>query len=381
MYYLNAARPTWAEIDLENLAYNFHSVKKFVGDRVKYMAVVKANAYGHGAVPCSVRLEAEGVDWFGVAIPEEGVELRKAGLSKQILCLGGFWPGQESLLLNNRLTPVVYRLDLARVLNALAEQRGTSVAIHIKIDTGMGRIGVRFDEVLEFLDGLRNFPNLRVEGLMTHFAVADDLAQNTFTELQVSRFNSAVAIFREHGHNPAYLDLSNSPGAIAHPGVPGNMVRLGGVLYGLGDDVLPTNIDKPELRPVLSLKTEIAFIKRVRRGESLGYGRTFEADREMKVATLPIGYQDGYNRLLSNRGRVIIRGIFCRVIGRISMDWTIVDITDVRDAEVGDTVTMIGNEAGQEISSEDIAATIGTISYEVTCSVDRRVPRVYNSGR
>ncbi|MEP7212171.1 MAG: alanine racemase [Acidobacteriota bacterium] len=370
-------RPTWAEIDLDNLAFNFNSVRSFVGNSVKYMAVVKADAYGHGSVPCARRLESEGVDWFGVALPEEGVELRQSGIRKLILCLGGFWPGQESLILNNRLTPVVYQSDRAESLNRVAKERGTVVAVHVKIDTGMGRIGVRHDEASLFAERLKRFDHLRVEGMMTHFAAADDLSENEFTSLQMQRFYSAVQAFRERGHNPAYLDLANSPGAVAHPETRGNMVRLGGVLYGLGGDVLPEGIDKPELRPVMSLRTKIAFLKKVPAGETVGYGRTFRAKREILAATLPVGYQDGYSRRLSNEGRVIVRGKYAPVIGRVSMDWTIVDVSDVHNVNEGDEVVLIGIGDGVSIFAEDIAQTIGTISYEVTCSVDRRVERVY----
>jgi alanine racemase len=377
MNHIKTHRPTWAEIDLDNLAFNFKSVRSFVGNSVKYMAVVKADAYGHGSIVCSKRLESEGIDWFGVALPEEGVELRQSGIRKLILCLGGFWPGQESMILNNRLTPVVYQIDRAESLDRVAKERGTVAAVHVKIDTGMGRIGVRYDEASTFAELLKQFDNLRVEGMMTHFAAADDLGENEFTSLQVQRFGNAVAAFRERGHNPAYLDLSNSPGAIAHPEAGGNMVRLGGVLYGLGGDVLPEGVDKPELRPVMSLRTKIAFLKKVPAGETVGYGRTFRAGREILAATLPIGYQDGYNRRLSNEGRVIVRGKYAPVIGRISMDWTIVDVTDVQNVDEGDEVVLIGSGNSVSISAEDIARTIGTISYEVTCSIDRRVERVY----
>ena len=377
MNHIKTHRPTVAEIDLDNLAFNFNSARNFVGDKVKYMSVVKADAYGHGAIACARRLESEGSDWFGVALPEEGVELREAGIRKLILCMGGFWPGQESMVLNYRLTPVVYQIDRAEALNRAAKERGTTAAIHVKVDTGMGRIGVRYDETVDFAGRIKKLEHLRIEGMMTHFAAADDLGENEFTSLQVSRFNDAVQVFREHGHNPAYLDLANSPGAVAHPEVNGNMVRLGGVLYGLGGDVLPAGIEKPELRPVLSLKTRIAYLKKVPAGETVGYGRTYKADRDIKVATLPIGYQDGYNRLLSNKGSVIIRGKYAPIIGRISMDWTIVDVSDVAGVEEGDEVILIGSSDGISVTAEDIARTIGTISYEVTCSVDRRVERVY----
>ena len=374
---ITSQRPTWAEINLDNLAFNFHSTREFVGRRLKYMAIVKADAYGHGAVECARRLESEGVDWFGVALPEEGVELRRAGIRKLILCLGGFWDGQAEIALNYNLTPVVYQVERARILNDAARQRGTAVAIHVKIDTGMGRIGVRHDEVSKFADALNELDHLRVEGLMTHFASADDLSQNDFTGEQIKRFEEAVATFRAKGIRPSYLDLANSPGAVAHPSSRGNMVRLGGVLYGLGGDVLPREIERPELRPVLSLHTRIAHLKRVPKGETIGYGRTFQTATESVIATVPIGYQDGFSRSLSNIGRAIVGGTCVPVAGRVSMDWTTLDVTGVSDAHVGQEVVLIGRQGESELLAEGLARAIGTISYEVTCSIDRRVPRVY----
>ncbi len=372
-------RPTWAEIDLDNLAFNFLSVKKFAGANLKYMAVVKADAYGHGAVECAKRLEAEGVDWFGVALPEEGVELRKAGIRKRILCLGGFWDGQETTALNYNLTPVIFQIEKARTLNEAAAKRGTSVAIHVKVDTGMGRIGVRYDQVSEFADALKSLDHLLLEGVMTHFAAADDLEENHFTDLQIRRFDDAVSIFRDRGFKPTYLDLANSPATVAHPASRGNMVRVGGVLYGLGGDVLPKAIEKPELKPVMSLHTHIAHLKKVPAGETLGYGRTFTTGGDSVIATLPIGYQDGYSRLLSNAGRAIAGGEYVPVVGRISMDWTLLDVTEIAGVQIGDEVILIGHQNGLQIFAEDLAAAMGTISYEVTCGIDRRVTRLYTN--
>ena len=377
MVEITSKRPTWAEINLDNLAANFHSAKEFVGKDVKYMAVVKADAYGHGAVQCAKRLEREGVDWFGIALPEEGVELRHAGITKLILCLGGFWNEQESLVLNYHLTPVIFQVEKARILNTAAERRGTVVSIHVKVDTGMGRIGVRYDQVREFVDALTSFDHLRVEGVMTHFAAADDLSQNDFTSLQIARFHEAVATFRERGFHPAYLDMANSPGAVAHPDARSNMVRLGGVLYGLGGDVLPKESEKPVLKPVMSLRTCIADLKKIPSGETVGYSRTFTTARESLIATIPIGYQDGYKRLLSNRSRAIVNGSYAPVVGRISMDWTTLDVTDVPGVAIGDEVVLIGEQKGLLVLAEDLSRATDTISYEITCGINRRVPRVY----
>ena len=377
MQIIEASRPTKAVIDLDALAFNFRSVKSFIGDRVKYLAVVKADAYGHGAVECSRTLEAEGIDWLGVALPEEGVELREAGITSPILCLGSFWPGQESLIIDNTLTPVIFAIERAESLNAEAARRAIVVDVHVKIDTGMGRIGVRYEDVEQFATELKRSTNLNVDGVMTHFAVADDLGQNDFTNQQISRFNWTVETFKQHGAAPTYLDLANSPGAVAHSNALGNMVRLGGVLYGLGGDVLPAGIDNPELRPVMSVRSEIALIKQVAEGDSIGYGRTFVAERDSVIASVPIGYHDGYARSLSNQGSVIVNGKIAPVVGRVSMDWVTIDITDIDDVKAGTPVTVIGAEQDVSIKAEDIAAMLSTISYEVTCGISARVPIIF----
>lgn len=370
------SRPTKSVIDLDALAFNFRSVKSFIGDEIEYMAVVKADAYGHGAIECSRRLSSEGIDWFGVALPEEGLQLREAGIDKPILCLGSFWLGQENLITENQLTPVIYQSDKAKSLNQTAESLGVTVDIHVKIDTGMGRIGVRFDEIETFAEQLTEFTNLNLDGLMTHFATADDLHGN-FTGLQINRFNDCVGNFRKKGFDPTYIDLANSPGAIAHPDARGNLVRLGGVLYGLGGDVLPAGIEKPDLVPVMAVRSEITQIKKVPKGESIGYGRTFFTKRDTVIASIPIGYHDGYARNLSNIGSLIVNGKLATVVGRVSMDWVMIDVTDIDGAAVGTPVTIIGSEQGVSIKAEDIAALLSTISYEVTCGISARVPRIF----
>lgn len=373
-----AHRPTVAEIDLDALDFNFRSVKNFVGEEIEYMSVVKAGAYGHGAVECAKRLAAAGTNWFGVAIAEEGIELRHAGISLPILCLDGFWEGQEESLLDHSLTPVVFRPDQATALNSVSAKRGVRTNIHIKIDTGMGRVGVRPADVAEFASLLSTLENINVEGLMTHFAVADDLSQNEFTNAQIKKFGDAVEIFHSKGFRPKYLDMANSPGAVAHPLSRAKMVRLGGVLYGLGGDVLPKGIDKPELKPVMAVRSAITLLKTLDVGETVGYGRTFRTERPTIVATIPIGYHDGVCRSLANKGKIIIRGKFAPLIGRVSMDWITADITDIPDADIGDIVTVIGTDGECSILAEDIAETVGTISYEITCGINRRVLRKYS---
>jgi alanine racemase len=373
----NASRPTWAEIDLDALAHNFHLIRERVGSRVKVLAAVKANAYGHGAVECARRLQGEGVDWFGVALPEEGIELRQAAITKPILCLAGFWEGQQSACLQHNLTPVVYRRETIELLDRAAAERQVIADVHVKVDTGMGRLGVRFAEITDFCESLARFRNIRVGGLMTHLASADDEAQEDFTREQLRRFEQAIALFRERGFTPTHIHAANSAGLFAYSESRGNMVRPGGTLYGFVRDVLPENVSEPSLRPVMSLHTRILLLKHVPRGDKLGYGSTFETSRDSLIATLPIGYDDGYRRALSNLARVIVRGHFAPVVGRVSMDLTLIDVTDVPDVAIDDQVTLLGRDGELSISAEELGELSQTISYEITCGISSRVPRKY----
>jgi alanine racemase len=373
-------RPTWAEIDLNNLAANFNQIKQRVGAVAKVMAVVKANAYGHGAVQCARRLAKEGAEWFGVALPEEGMELRATGIGQPILVLGGFWEHQAQVCIQQRLTPVVYRLDMLSAMDQAARDAGVVADVHVKLDTGMGRLGFRVDQLSEFLNGVRSFPNVRIDGLMTHFAAADDLACQPLTTDQIKRFHEGVAMFREQGIQPTHLHLANSAAIYAHEDSWGTMVRPGGVLYGLWRDVLPITISDPGLQQVLSLHTRISLLKWVPAGETIGYGCTFEASRKSLIATLPIGYHDGYVRGLSNRAKVIVRGTYAPVVGRVSMDLTLVDVTDVPEVALNDCVTLLGSDrdhSNHTITAEELARIAGTLSYEITCGVGHRVPRIY----
>ena len=370
-------RPTWAAINLNALAANFRIVKNRVGPNVKVMAVVKANAYGHGAVECARRLEREGADWFGVALPEEGIELRNAGITQPVLCLAGCWEGQAEACIQHKLVPAVYRLDMIEAIDLAARERGAVADVHIKIDTGMGRLGVRFDGVPDFADALARFKNIRIDGLMTHFAAADEPSCLPLTQDQIRRFEHAVAAFRARGYEPTYRHLANSAGIFGQPTAWGNMVRPGGVLYGLWRDILSPGDRNQKLQPVMSLHSRITLLKWVPPGETVGYGCTFEASSTTLVAAIPVGYHDGYMRALSNRGHAIIRGVFATVIGRISMDLTLIDVTNVPDVQLHDEVKLLGRDAGLSVTAEDLAKTAGTLSYEVTCGISERVPRVY----
>ncbi len=372
-------RPTWAEINLGALAANFRIVKDRVGPDVKVMAVVKANAYGHGAVECARRLEVENADWFGVALPEEGIELRQAGIKTPILSLGGFWESQAPACVHHKLVPVVYRLDFVDALDRAARDAGMIADVHVKIDTGMGRLGIRFDQVGEFVDGLKKFKNIRVDGIMTHFAAADDPSCGPLTGDQARRFDDVVSHFRSQGFDPSHRHLANSAGIYGPRSGWGNLVRPGGVLYGFWRDILPPDVQKTDLQPVMSLRSRITLLKWVPQGETIGYGCTFEASRRSLIATLPLGYDDGYMRGLSNRANVIVRGVFAPVVGRISMDLTLVDVTNVPDVAMEDEVTLFGTSKDHQIPVEDLARIVGTLSYEISCRIGQRVPRIYLS--
>ena len=377
---LLARRPTWAEIDLNNLAANFNQVKQRVSPTARVMAVVKANAYGHGAVQCAQQLAREGADWFGVALPEEGIELRESGITQPILCLAGYWPGQAAACIRHGLTTVVYSLGMIEALNQAAANAGVVADVHVKIDTGMGRLGVRFDQLSEFVAALSQFRNVRIDGVMTHLAAADDASCQPLTRDQIERFDDAITVFRDHGYRPTHLHLANSAGVYGYRESWGNLVRPGGVLYGLWRDVLGLATPSPGLLPVMSLHSRICLLKWVPPGETIGYGCTFEASRRSLIATVPVGYHDGYMRGLSNRAHVIVRGMYAPVVGRVSMDLTLIDVTDVAGVEVDDQVTLLGwnrENAELKIPAEDLARIVGTLSYEVTCGVSERVPRVY----
>jgi alanine racemase len=374
-------RPTWAEINLDHLAHNFRLIQQTIGAGVAVMPALKADAYGHGAVHSAQALERIGAAWFGVALPEEGRALREAGITRPVLCLGGFWEGQEDDLLAAQLTPVMYRLDMLGRLNEAARRAGTTAVYHLKVDTGMGRLGVPHGELDGFLDGAAAFTHLRLDGVMTHFASADKPDQDEFTRRQLLRFQEALARIRGRGHRPTWIHEANSAATLAYPEARGNLVRPGGVLYGLWRDVVNPQTPALDWRAVLSLRTRIIHLKTVAAGTPLGYGGTFITGRASRIATLAIGYEDGLPRALSNCGRVLVRGHFAPIVGRISMDLTLVDVTDITGAALNDEATLIGRQGSNEISAEEIAKRVGTISYEITCGISGRVPRIGVRGR
>jgi alanine racemase len=370
-------RPTIAEIDLDALRHNYRTIRGQAGNDRQLLAVVKADAYGHGAVPVAQTLQAEGVAYFGVALVEEGETLRRAGIERPILVLGGVGSGEEQQLLAAELTPVIFDLAGARRLSAAAAAAGRRCRYHLKIDSGMGRLGFLLADLPGVLAQLANLPGLEMEGVISHLALADE-ADHPFTGTQVERFRDALVLVREAGFAPRLIHLSNSAAIFSHELPECNLVRPGIALYG----GLPAEhlADRIGLRPVMSLSTNIAQLKTVPAGTGISYGHRFVTGRPTLVAALPVGYADGYSRRLSGCGEVLVRGRRAPIAGTVCMDWTMVDVSDIPGVSVGDRVTLLGRDDSEQISAEEWAGRIGTISYEVFCLVGQRIPRIYKNG-
>ena len=340
------------------------------------MAVVKANAYGHGAIEISQTLVQHGVTRLAVFSTEEGIELRQEGIAVPIVVLGPLFQEQIGDLFANRLTPVVSDLSILTLLADAARSRAVPYPVHLKVETGMGRLGLTQSE-LEALFGSHKFPPfLQLEGLMSHLADSDGVSSDA-TDEQLVRFNRARQAVVDGGHRVPLVHLSNSCGAVRFPSTHFSLVRPGIMLYGY--HTLPSTVDVPELRPVLSLKTSIAQLRTLQPGDTVSYNRTFAATRPTRIAILPIGYADGLSRRLSNRGVVLIRGHRVPIVGRVCMDMVMVDVTTVPDAVIGDEVVLIGRQGSDQITAQDIGEWTGTISYEVLCAISPKIPRRYCS--
>ena len=373
-------RPTTAHIDLGALRHNLAQVRRLAGDR-EVIAIVKADAYGHGSVPVARALAAEGVTRFGVALVEEGRALREAGIRGEVLVLGGFVEDQAAEIVELGLTATIFHAGHADALNEAARRAGRAAPVHVKIDTGMGRLGFSPDAAPDAVAALARCAFLRLEGLMTHFADAD-LADPAYAREQVARFDAVAETVRRAGVHIPIRHAANSAAVMAASSWRSAMggplydaVRPGLMLYGARPG--PAVGAGVDLRPVLSLTTRILLLKRVPPGTPISYGRTFVTRRESLIAVLPIGYADGYPRALSNAGRVLVRGRAAPVVGRVCMDLTMVDATDVPDAAEGDEAVVIGAQGAAAITVEEVAACAGTIAYEILCGIGPRVPRRY----
>ena len=376
-----ALRPTTASIDLVALRHNLLQVRRLAGSR-DVIAVVKADAYGHGAVAVSRALAAEGVTRFGVALVEEARTLRDAGIRGEVLVLGGFTGDQASEIVDLGVTATIFHPAHAVALSDAARRAGRVAPVHAKIDTGMGRLGFPVDEAPDAIASLTRLPGLRLDGAMTHFADAD-LADPAFAREQMARFDRVMAALHarriavplRHAANSAAVMAVSRDGVVGLEAALYDAVRPGIMLYGCrpGPAVGPA----VDLRPVLSLTTCIGLLKRVPSGTPISYGRTFVTQRPSLIAVLPIGYADGYPRALSNVGAVLVRGRRAPVAGRVCMDLTMVDVTEVSGVAEGDEVVVIGVQGDASMSAEDVAAAAGTIAYELLCGIGPRVPRRY----
>ena len=375
------SRPTVVEIDLAALRHNFSLVKQKVPKGCGILAVVKADAYGHGFQYVSEELEKLGVDAFAVAFLAEGVQLRMSGVTRPVLVLGGIYPGEERRCIGLNISTALFSLEQARALDAatLEIQCYRSAKVHLEVDTGMGRLGVPFAEAPAFLAELKRFKNLELEGIFSHFASADELDEEgrAYSKLQAERLSSVVTKARELGFFPKYVHVANSAGLLAMDLPFCNLVRPGIILYG----ALPSKdfAGMVASKPVMRLKSTVAMLKWVEPGTSISYGRRFQAQERSLIASVPVGYADGYCRSLTNRGEALIRGKRARVAGTVCMDWIMLDVTGIDGVAVGDEVTLLGTDPmGNCISAEELADKAATIAYEILCGIStRRVRRVY----
>lgn len=361
-------RPTRAEVDLDAIAWNLELIRR-EAEGAKVLCVVKADAYGHGVLPVAKKLEAHGALGFGVALAEEAIELREAGIAGRVLILNGIHGRAHAEIVERGLTPVVYELHEARAFSRVAGDR--RVPIHLKVDTGMSRLGVQTRNLEAFLDGLAELPNLEVEGVMTHFASAD--VDPEATRVQLARFAAALEAIRARGHRPRLIHASNSAATFRHKEARFDMVRPGIALFGYAG---AEQVGLP-LRPAMRLRSAVISLRDIDPGDGVGYCANFVATRSTRIATVPVGYGDGYFRSLGNRAFVLVHGRRCPVVGNVSMDLVGIDVTDLERVAIGDEVVLLGSQGSARVTAEELAVWAGTIPYEILTNVSRRVPRFY----
>jgi alanine racemase len=368
--------PTVATVDLTALIHNLSQFRQILSPGCDVMAVVKANAYGHGAIETSRTLIQHGVTRLAVFSTEEGMALRQAGITVPIVVLGPVFQEQFGDIFASQLTPVVSDPSMLTALAQAAASRAIPYPIHLKIETGMGRLGLTQAELVALISAHKFPPSLRVEGLMTHLADTD-ATNSDATEEQLRRFRDALKIILKEGFHVPLIHVSNSCGAVRFPSAHFSLVRPGIMLYGY--HTLPSTVETPDLRPVLSLKTRIAQLRTIQPGETVSYNRTFTARRPTRIAVLPIGYANGLSRQLSNRGAVLIRGQRAPIAGLVCMDMVMVDVTEIPGTAVGDETILIGRQGNDEITASEIAKWTDTIPYEVLCAISPKIPRLYLS--
>ena len=369
-------RPTFCSIDHDALRWNLAQIRGRLAGAVRILSMVKANAYGHGATTVARTLAAAGSDGFGVATLEEGIELRRAAIHEPILVVAGVYQDQVDDFFTHALTPVVHDPGRLRDLEAAVRSRGGILNAHLKIDTGMGRLGFVAADCDSWIDAVKSLTAVKIIGVFSHFSQAESVAGD-YTQKQLMIFNHVLQRLRAEGIRPPLVHFANSAATITLPAACFDMVRPGIMLYGVYPS--PGMARQITLKPVLAWKTRILQLKKVPSGTSISYAQTFVAERESLIATLPIGYADGYARLLSNRGEVLVRGQRAKVAGRVCMDLTMIDVTDIRNVQQGDEVVLLGRQGGAEISVDEMAAWANTISYEILTSIGARVPRIHHN--
>lgn len=371
-------RPVWAEINLKAIAENIKTLKALTKPEVLFMAVVKADGYGHGAVPVARAALESGADRLGVALAEEGTQLRHEKIEVPIQILSEISPDDHSLeqVVENDLIATLCQKEVTRALSKAAQDKGKTLKVHIKVDTGMNRLGLPADPttVYEFVRFVEDLPNLEIEGIFTHFALADR-PENNFTAEQFGRFKAVLDRLEQEEVKIPLKHAANSAAIIAFPKTHLDMVRAGISLYGLPPSAELAGQIK--LNPALSLKTRISYLKEVPAGQGVSYGHTYVTQETRQVATLPLGYADGYSRLLSNKSEVLVKGKRVKEIGTICMDQFMVDVTDVPEVSVGEEVVLIGKQGSEEVTADELANLLGTINYEIVCMISKRVPRIY----
>lgn len=364
-------RAVWAEVDLKALENNIKNIKSCIKNNAKWCAVVKADAYGHGAVAVARKAVEQGADYLAVAVLSEAIALREAGFTTPILILGATPAEASAALVDYDITQVVFTEEQVKCLSAEAVRQGKRARVHLKIDTGMSRIGIRPEKAGEFAKVITGMPGIELEGMFSHFALAD-AEDKTFAHRQLDRFRQAIRCVEAAGINIPIKHLANSAAILEMPEAHFDMVRAGIILYGLWPSAEVKHVI--DLQPIMELKAKMIYVKTLQPGETISYGCTFKAARESRIATLPLGYADGYTRLFSGKAQVEFRGRRAPVAGRICMDQCMVDITDLPEAEQGDIVTLYGSRG---LSMDEAAGWLGTINYELPCMLSARVPRVY----
>lgn len=368
-------RPTFAEINLSNLVFNYQSIAKKVGQNVLVMPVVKADAYGHGMLKCVEALLRTNPKprYFGVALVEEAIELKKKFPQTRVLVFGKIYRDDFSKILKYGITPTIYDFKTLQDISDYAKKNKTRISFHLKVDTGMGRVGIQLSEVEEFVDFISKNKSIYLEGVYTHFATSD-AADKSFANTQLERFINAIEIVKKKIKNVKYFHAANSGAIIDLPESYFNMVRPGISLYGYYPS-RETSESIP-LKPVMTIKTKVAFLKWVEKGTSISYGRTYFTEKRTQIGTLPIGYADGYNRLLSNKGKVIYKNKLFNVVGRVTMDQIMVDFEN-EEVDLNEDVIVLGSQENVKFDADDISQIINTIPYEVCTSVSKRVRRKY----